>query len=82
MLRAAGRGDMATAKHHARGVIQYQAQNTDTCAGKSMVTCASLVMNDLKLPTQYFNHAEKTYAQGTYAQGQLRGLLISIERYQ
>jgi hypothetical protein len=53
---------MATAKHHARGVIQFQSQNTDSRAGKSMVTRARLVLANLVVDAS-FSTAEKTYAE-------------------
>jgi hypothetical protein len=74
MLRAAGRGDMATAKNHARGVIQFQSQNTDSRAGKSMVTRARLVLANLVVDGS-FSTAEKKYAEAD-----LRRLMSSIKR--
>jgi hypothetical protein len=38
---------MAKAKEFAAGVIEFQAQNTDSRAGKSMVTRARLVLANL-----------------------------------
>jgi hypothetical protein len=62
MLRAAGRSDMPKAKEFAAGVIEFQAQNTDTSAGKSMVTRARLTLANLSIDSSFLP-SERSYAE-------------------